>query len=255
MKKAIFGVLVIVGFSAFLILFAKSASAPSDSKQPESKPETADTTENTTSFDKQANPIDQPDSIWWIVSKVRPISPASYAPSDLVVPNVLLRSGSGGSEMRLRQQPATALEKMIAAAKLENINLMLVSGFRSYTTQVSVYNGWVQKYGQSGADKISARPGTSEHQTGLAADLGAVSRLCELEACFGNLSEGKWLATNAHKYGFIVRYSEGKESITGYDYEPWHMRFVGKELSQEMNTQNNNTLEEFFGIVPESQPY
>lgn len=253
-KRAVFGTVVIVAFCGFVLLFARDASAPSELKPPP-EPETAETTEGTPSFNRQAHPLDQPDSIWWIVSKVRPISPASYAPSDLVVPNVLLRSGSGSSEMRLRQEPATALEEMVSAAQAENINLMLVSGYRSYQVQVSVYNGWVQKYGQAGADKISARPGTSEHQTGLASDLGAASRLCELEACFGNLPEGKWLSANSHKYGFIVRYPEGKDDITGYSYEPWHMRYVGRDLATEMHNQNIQTLEEFFEIVPDSQPY
>lgn len=251
MKKTIFGLITIVGFSVFILLFARNASAPSTELQSNTQNQSAGS-----SFNKQAHSIDQPDSIWWIVSKVRPLSPLGYAPSDLVVPNIPLRASRGDGEMRLRKEASTAMEEMVAAAKNVNIDLMLTSGYRSYQLQVSVYNGYVQKYGQAGADKQSARPGTSEHQTGLAADLAPTTRQCELEVCFADLPEGKWLAANAYKYGFIIRYPEGKGEITGYSqYEPWHIRYIGKDLSQEMHKQNILTLEEFFDVVPTSQPY
>lgn len=243
---------VILAFCVFLVLFAKDASAPSNQNPQSSTPESS-TQES--SFNKQAHPLDKPDSIWWVVSKVRPLSPLQYAPSDLVVPKISLRYSSGNSEMRLRKESATALEEMVAAAKTANINLLLASGYRSYQLQVAVYNANVQKYGQAGADKQSARPGTSEHQTGLAADLGSTSRQCEIEECFADMPEGKWLAANAHMYGFVLRYPEGKYDVTGYTYEPWHFRYVGKDLSQELHSRGTKTLEEFFGIVPASQPY
>jgi zinc D-Ala-D-Ala carboxypeptidase len=248
-KKTIFGIATILAFTIFILFFARNASAPSTQLQPNAPGQV------NSSFDKQKYPINKPDSIWWIVSKVRPLNPITYAPSDLVVPKVPLRARSGDSEMRLRKEAAAALEEMVNAAQAVDIDLMLASGYRSYQLQVAVYNGNVQKYGQAGADKQSARPGTSEHQTGLAADLEPTTRQCEIEACFADLPEGKWLAVNAYTYGFVLRYVPGKEAITGYQYEPWHIRYIGKDLAAEMYTQNIQTLEEFFNVVPESQPY
>ena len=114
--------------------------------------------------------------------------------------------------------------------------------------QVSVYNNEVKTYGQATADKQSARPGYSEHQTGLAVDLEPASRQCEVQDCFASTIEGKWLAVNAYLHGFIMRYPPGKEAVTGYKQESWHFRYIGKELAAEMKQQNITTLEEFFGL-------
>lgn len=198
-------------------------------------------------FDKQQYSLDDPASLWLIVNKQRSM-PASYTPAGLRQPAVPVRS-SGTSEMLLRPEAAAAVEKMVVEAKAEGINLMLVSGYRSYGLQQSVYRGNVAREGQASADKTSARPGHSEHQTGLAADLGATSRLCQLEACFGETPEGRWLAAHAHEYGFVVRYPNNQQAIVGYTYEPWHMRFVGAELAAEV-FKSNQTLEEFFGLPP-----
>ena len=252
-------VLVALALTAWLTLYkpGPKAGAPSPDALTQTQSDAGNPADNTgaRSFNKQQYPIDEPGSIWWIVNKVRPLSPATYSPTDLVIPNVPLRSAAGDSEMRLRKEAAAALEALVAAAKQEQISLLLASGYRSYQLQVAVYNANVQKYGQAGADKQSARPGTSEHQTGLAADIGAASRKCEIEQCFGDLPEGKWLAANAYKYGYIMRYPENKEAATGYEYEPWHYRYVGKGLAAELHAQNSVTLEEFFGIVPDRQPY
>lgn len=140
------------------------------------------------------------------------------------------------------------LESLFGAAKSDGYSLMLSSGYRSYGYQVTVYNRIVGQKGQAAADRESARPGYSEHQTGLAADVAPRSGWCDLSQCFGSTPEGKWLASNAYRYGFVIRYPQGKESVTGYLYEPWHIRFVGTELSQEMHRTGQATLEEFFGI-------
>jgi D-alanyl-D-alanine carboxypeptidase len=110
-----------------------------------------------------------------------------------------------------------------------------------------LYNGYVAKDGQAAADRYSAKPGTSEHQTGLAMDVCLANSGCSLEQAFGDTPAGKWVAANAHKYGFIVRYLPGKDAITGYEYEPWHLRYVGIELATELQ-RNNKTMEEFFGL-------
>ena len=125
------------------------------------------------------------------------------------------------------------------------------SAYRSYSTQESVYAGWVDSLGQEGADLTSARPGHSEHQTGLAIDINALpDQGCALEPCWGDTPHAQWLAANAYRFGFIVRYPDGKTDITGYEYEPYHMRYVGIELATEMHTTGITTLEEFFGLPP-----
>lgn len=134
-----------------------------------------------------------------------------------------------------------ALNEMIGAAGEENIALWLVSGFRSYNIQAALYSDYVARDGTAAADRYSARAGYSEHQTGLAFDLNS------LEQSFGMTPEGQWLAANCWKYGFIVRYPEDKEEITGYMYEPWHVRYLGKETAQKVY-ESGLCLEEYLGI-------
>jgi D-alanyl-D-alanine carboxypeptidase len=199
-------------------------------------------------FNKQQYSLSDPASLWLVVNKTRPLSPKDYAPADLVVPTMPLRLNSSQEEMHLRAGTAKAMETMVNAADKQGIKLMLSSGYRSYNFQVNLYNGYVKQQGQAAADKQSARQGFSEHQTGMAADLEPVSRTCEVEQCFADTPEGKWLATNDYKYGFIVRYPNGKDNITGYEYEPWHVRYVGTALSNEMHRDNIPTLEQFFNL-------
>ncbi|MBR6676069.1 MAG: D-alanyl-D-alanine carboxypeptidase family protein [Clostridia bacterium] len=135
-----------------------------------------------------------------------------------------------------------ALDQMIAAAAGDGITLYVVSGFRSYSSQASIYNNYVARDGQAEADRYSARPGHSEHQTGLAFDLNS------LEQSFGQTAEGKWLKENCYKYGFIIRYPENKESITGYMYEPWHVRYLGVDVATSVYN-SGLCLEEYLGIT------
>ena len=120
-------------------------------------------------------------------------------------------------------------------------NIPLISSFRSYSRQTTLYNNYVAKDGYELADTYSAKPGHSEHQTGLAFDVGA------LDNNYGNTNAGKWLANNCYKYGFIIRYLKGKENITGYQYEPWHIRYVGKEHAK-IIYEKQITLEEYLGV-------
>jgi zinc D-Ala-D-Ala carboxypeptidase len=198
-------------------------------------------------FNKALYSTTDPASIWVAVNKKHPLNPIDYAPSDLTVPSVPLRV-PGNESMQLRGVSATALEQMFAGAKASGLNLMIASGYRSYNYQVGLYNGYVQSEGQAVADTQSARPGYSEHQTGLAVDIEPTGRNCELGQCFADTPEGKWLAANAYKYGFILRYTPDKVAITGYESEPWHFRYVGNELAGQMHSSNITTLEEFFGI-------
>lgn len=189
------------------------------------------------SFDKGKLPTDKPDSLWVVINKTRPLQPLQFEPEDLVE----IENGQ-----TLRKEAAEALERLKSEAKKEDHEIEVISGFRSFDTQKTVYSREVAAYGQLQAETQSARPGYSEHQTGLAVDVG--SEGCNLDDCFGNTKEGKWVAKNAHVYGFIVRYVSGKEDITGYKPEPWHLRYIGTELAVEMHTQNIQTLEEFFEL-------
>ena len=199
-------------------------------------------------FDKTQFSKTDPSSIWVVVNKQHALTPGDYVPADLTIPDVPQRV-PGNESMQLRAAAAGALEQMFAGAKSAGLGLMLSSGYRSYTYQVGLYNGYVRTEGQAAADKSSARPGHSEHQTGLAADIEPTSRTCELNACFANTPEGIWLAANAYKYGFILRYLPDKVPVTGYESEPWHFRYVGTQLAGEMRIEGITTLEEFFGIT------
>lgn len=200
----------------------------------------------TSAFDRTKYPTDAASSLWVVVNKGRAL-PSDYAPASLAVPNVPLRLSSSASEMQLRQEAASALETMFSAAKSQGINLMLASGYRSYSAQSSVYSSYVSQSGVAQADNFSARPGHSEHQTGLAADIEPLSRACEVEQCFESTPEGRWLAANSYKYGFVIRYQKTTQNLTGYEYEPWHVRYVGNGLAGQLQ-QSGQTLEQFFGL-------
>ncbi len=171
--------------------------------------------------------------------------PAGYIPPDLVrinVPTILVFEEVN----HLRRAASDALESMFAAAEAEQgFELSARSGYRSYKTQVMLYEANVSEHGEEYAARFSARPGTSEHQTGLAMDISSEAVNFQLEQSFGKTSEGLWVAENAHRFGFIIRYPEGKEDITGYSYEPWHLRYVGAKLAEEIFGKHL-TLEEYF---------
>ena len=138
----------------------------------------------------------------------------------------------------------SALNKMINAAKQDGINLFIKSGYRSYSTQKTLYNNYVARDGVAAADRYSARPGHSEHQTGLAFDLNS------LEQSFDETKEGKWLAEHCHEYGFIIRYPKDKEDVTCYMYEPWHVRYLGDDIAKDVY-ESGKCLEEYLGITSE----
>ncbi|WP_432361739.1 M15 family metallopeptidase [Sporosarcina sp. UB5] len=141
-----------------------------------------------------------------------------------------------------------AFEEMVAEAKLSGINLTAFSTYRSFEYQTSLYKRYVDRDGVEAADRYSARPGYSEHQTGLAFDIGEVNYEKHwASSSFGATEAGKWVAANAYRYGFILRYPKGKESITGYMHESWHFRYVGREIAEEIFKQNV-TLEEYLGL-------
>ncbi len=161
-----------------------------------------------------------------------------YVPNDLVVPNVNFSFEGMHEKKHLRKIAADALEELFQAANDQGVVLYAVSGYRSYERQQNVYNGHKQRLGEQQADSVSAKPGHSEHQTGLAMDVTSKSVNLELTEKFGDVPEGIWLAENAHKYGFIIRYQKDQEELTGYSYEPWHLRYVGKEVASSIYDQH-----------------
>jgi D-alanyl-D-alanine carboxypeptidase len=218
------------------------------SPQPKTHTDTVKQPQVVANFNTHQYSLTDPASTWVIVNKQHPLSPMNFAPTSLVVPNVPLKDNRTAGNMHVSSAMATSLETLFAAAANSGLHLLLSSGYRSYAYQVQVYGRIVQSQGQGSADEQSARPGYSEHQTGLAADIAPLSRKCDLQQCFAQTPEGQWLAANAYRYGFIIRYPADKQAVTGYEYEPWHIRFVGTQLANEMHKQGVDTLEEFFTV-------
>jgi D-alanyl-D-alanine carboxypeptidase len=192
--------------------------------------------------------IMNPNNILALVNKEQSL-PAAYKPNDLVVPRVPFSFSETNVDKRyMRAEAAKALEALFAAARKEGIRLVAVSGYRSYERQKAIFAEEVKKKGKEKAVHAVALPGQSEHQTGLAMDISSPSVGCKLTTDFGETKEGKWVALHAHEYGFIIRYPKGKEAITGYQYEPWHLRYVGTKAAKVM-FERQITLEEYFKIV------
>jgi len=195
-------------------------------------------------FDRTARSIDDPDSIWVVVDKLRPLNPTDYGPADLVDVPVPF-----ANPPKLRQEASDAVVALFAAFTAETgLALQSQSAYRSFDSQTRVYNNDVGNLGQAGADLSTARPGTSEHQTGLTIDISAQPGQCSLDACFAQTPHGQWLAANAWRFGFLLRYPADKIPVTGYEFEPWHFRYIGIDLSTEMHNTGVTTLEEFFGL-------
>lgn len=201
-------------------------------------------------FDRSAYSVDDPLSPWVVVNKLRPIqNGADYGPPDLVdlpgdIPNP--------NAYQLRADAASALVDMFHAAHDEaGLHLVAQSGYRAYSVQVRAYDYYVNSLGVEGADLTSARPGFSEHQTGMAMDILDTDSGCSTDGrCFADTTAGQWLAGNAYRFGWVLRYPDGGTPITGYEFEPWHYRWIGVPAATEMHNTGTGTLEEFFGLPP-----
>lgn len=207
---------------------ASPASSPSPTPEP--------------TFDLGAYSLTDPASPWVIVNKLRPIDPVEFAPGDLT------RIEGMSSSALMRGDAAAAMAQLHAAASAAGAGFTVSTAYRDFGQQRSLYNGYVNRSGRTSADRYSARPGYSEHQTGLAADIN--NGTCDLEACFGETAPGIFVAEHAWEYGFVIRYPDGKQDVTGYIYEPWHLRYVGVELAAHLRESGVATLEELFGLEP-----
>lgn len=184
--------------------------------------------------------------LWVVANKRHPLDPIDYWPTPQARPQDT-RIVAGGW---LLDETAAALDELSADVRAAAGTIGVSSGFRPYDFQVDTYNRYVSMRGKAAADLRSARPGHSEHQTGLAVDVVACDSGCGDHDGFGGTPQSDWIAENAWRYGFIVRYEEGRTATTGYSAEPWHLRFIGRELAAAYADGGFHTLEEFFGLEP-----
>ena len=184
-----------------------------------------------------------------LVNKNNPLS-KDYIPLDLEYIN--LPVDVVDEKKFLRKEAALWLRFLFKAAALDNCNLIAISGFRSYIRQDEIYNASIISKSLEHTENYIAKAGTSEHQTGLSIDLSCPTINNELEESFAHTKEGIWLYNNAYKYGFIIRYPLNYKHITGYNYEPWHIRYIGKQHSIKMHNLNILTLEQYKKVVTKS---
>jgi zinc D-Ala-D-Ala carboxypeptidase len=191
---------------------------------------------------KPAYDVDTASSLTVVVNKARPLSPLTYHPRKM-------------GSVELAKPAADAFLKLQAAAhKAGAGELKIESGFRDFATQQDTYLHYTAALGMNAGENRAAKPGFSEHQTGLAADISATDQTCAIKICFAKTKAGKWIARHAYKYGFILRYPKGATAVTGYQFEPWHYRFVGKKLAAEMHAAKATVLETYLGL-PDAPDY
>lgn len=190
---------------------------------------------------------EQPESLWTLANKTHSL-PTDYIPSPISVPSVATRTDKTTDEQSVRTDITNKVKILFDAAAADGHNLMIGSGYRSASLQAVYFNALAASVGDTVANQSIARPGQSEHQTGLAIDISTLSQSCYLNECFATTADGEWLAANSYKYGFILRYPKDKVTITGYQYEPWHFRYVGVNLATALH-ESNLTLEEAWSYL------
>ena len=189
-----------------------------------------------------------------VVNKQRPLSPIDYAPATLRE-IASSKSLDNSRKLMLADSAAKALEELALRLTSAGLGpLFINSAYRDYDYQLELFSSKTKQYGLAGALIRSAKAGHSEHQTGLAVDVSVTAQGCAIMQCFGQTDAGSWIASNAHAYGFIIRYEDGTQAVTGYTYEPWHLRFVGLEVATLYFERGEKTLEEFWGL-PQAEFY
>ncbi len=191
--------------------------------------------------------VQDADSIYTLSNKLNHL-PADYVPADLVEPEIDFYFAEFLEKKQLRSEAAMHMEELFSAAKEDGYTILGASGYRSYRTQKGIYERNVANRGQEATDKVSARPGHSEHQTGLALDVTLHALNYRLVDELGEMDEGIWLKDHAHEFGFIIRYSQEDTAITGYSYEPWHLRYIGKDVATFIY-EHDLTVEELYMYI------
>jgi zinc D-Ala-D-Ala carboxypeptidase len=242
--------LVLVAAFAFTVAAVLASGSVSSDATPATRAATPSRTDpdstdpDSTDPDSTDPDSTDPDSYGVVVNKRRPL-PAGFVPSDLVpvsVPHV-------GTTPKLRAKAARAVESLFTTFTAETgLHMRSNSAYRSFSAQKAEYAAFTQSLGASEAAETTARPGFSEHQTGLAIDIGAVGSGCDARACFAETAQSHWLASNAWRFGFIIRYPRGQQAVTGYSYEPWHIRYVGRALAKKIHG-HYSSLEAYFHLA------
>jgi len=217
---------------------ADASQSPSPVASPVASPDDGPVEGPDDDLDLTAHSTSDPASPWVVVNKHTPLDPVGYEPDLVTVRGYLVRPDA-----------APDLTALLDAAAADGVHLTLRSAFRGYPKQAAVYEGWVAQLGPHQADAVSARPGHSEHQTGVAVDVGSSTRsACDFERCFADTVEGRWVAEHAADHGFLVRYTPENREVTGYAPEAWHLRWVGRDLAEYMRAADVTTLEEVFDL-------
>lgn len=191
--------------------------------------------------------LTDPTRLWVVINKTLQFDPVDYWPADMMFPEGV-RSLEGGS---LRADASGALTAMVTGAREAGVGeIALLSGFRSFNSQMATYGRHVDARGVEGADLVSARPGYSEHQSGLSGDVVPCAGPCGTLDDLAGSAQGEWVEAHSWEYGWIVRYVDGATDVTGYLPEPWHLRYIGPELARAYHDGGWTSLEEFFGLPP-----
>lgn len=190
--------------------------------------------------------VENPYDILAVANKEHAL-PSDYEPNDLVVPDIRFPFEEDHPKKQMRQIAANSIEELIAAGDEAGVSLFGQSGYRSYDRQVAIFASNTEQHGEDHANTYSAKAGESEHQTGLVMDVTSQAVGFDLNTDFGETEEGQWLQEHAHEFGFIIRYPEDKVDITEYQYEPWHIRYVGEKAATAIY-KKQETLEEYSGL-------
>lgn len=256
--------LILVLAAAFLFLDPVSHSdAELDNLQP-AMPQVADRLDPPLVLNPEMPPIESANSgidfsqyslgdaasPWVVVNKQRALNPINYVPQKLLVPEST-QYLDNSRKISMAEITADALHQMSQAMNAEGAGKIFVnSGYRSFEYQGQLFESKIVQYGMAEALIRSAKAGHSEHQTGLAIDVSAVGQGCAIMQCFGDTDAGRWIAQNSWRFGFVVRYELDQTQVTGYTYEPWHLRYLGTELASEYFLKDFKTLEEFWNLAP-----
>lgn len=250
--KALVGVLIFLVFAGFYFYLAPYVSDGVGDGQADRQTGSMSSGQATSaevspaSSEDQTQPsaVDKSSEYLTLVNKTHGLNRA-YEPDDLRTVRATAKDREAEYQ-KLRKAAAKAFNDLTAGAKEAGCTIKLTTGYRPYSYQKVLYKQYIDMDGKEKAEQYSAKPGYSEHQTGLSADVSSPSVGYQLVRKYGRTKAGTWLAENGHRYGFIIRYPKGKESITGYEYEPWHIRYVGKEAAAEIY-ERQLTLEEYLG--------
>ena len=238
-KLYILLIILLVMVVGLFILMMGMAGNPADT--PVSQEPVTETEEPEYNFDKN-----DPNLI--LINKDNPVD-EDYVPEELVYIDESMRAVDRAPQyQRMQPEAAQAFEELVTAAAADGMDIKVTTAYRPYSYQADLYYYYLAVKGEEWTEKYSAPPGTSEHQAGLAVDVSCGSMDYALDVSFGDTAESKWLAAHAHEYGYILRYQEGAEAITGYSYEPWHIRYVGRDAAKVI-TEKGITLEEFLGDI------